>query len=213
MTNNPLGMDNFEASFERLVRMWMAAGNFAAVESLARDVLEHYARSNAQHSKVARALYLLAWSLQAAGKLSEAEPLLRQALELQRTHLPGGSREIAGTIILLGWVLLDSCKLEEAQGLLRAGLEIRRMTDAQPLIGSSESLLGECLTCLGRYDEAEPLLVGGYEAIRGAQSGRPEWISRAQQRVIRLYEAWGKPDQAERWRLKDSKNPESTETG
>ena len=56
-----------------------------------------------------------------------------------------------------------------------------------------------------QFAEAEPLLVKSYEGLQQRQSRRPD-ISRvavlkeASQRVVQLYEAWGKPDQAAEWR-------------
>jgi hypothetical protein len=54
-----------------------------------------------------------------------------------------------------------------------------------------------------KYAEAEPLLVSAYEAI---EAGIPkEYLSRlaiAGDRLVQLYETWGKPEQATVWRKK-----------
>jgi tetratricopeptide (TPR) repeat protein len=69
----------------------------------------------------------------------------------------------------------------------------------------AQSRLGGCLAALGRRDEAEPLLLATYErlaaakGIPAAQAYRPE---EALRRVIALYEAWGKPDEAAKWRAR-----------
>ena len=68
------------------------------------------------------------------------------------------------------------------------------------------SLLGSALMGQGRYAEAEPLIVGGYEGMKARESKIPPQgrfnVSEAEERVVRLYEVWGKPDQANTWTLK-----------
>ena len=64
-------------------------------------------------------------------------------------------------------------------------------------------LLGGALLCQGRYAEAEPRIVGGYEGMKARESKIPAQskfnLSEAAVCVVRLYEAWGKPDQAKAW--------------
>jgi hypothetical protein len=61
----------------------------------------------------------------------------------------------------------------------------------------AQSLRGQ-----GKYAEAEPLLISGYEGLQklspaiSAEANFPE----AGQRLMRLYTAWGKPEKAAEWR-------------
>ena len=62
-----------------------------------------------------------------------------------------------------------------------------------------------------RYAEAEPLLVAGYEGM-GRQLPKipPRFRGRlpeAADRLVDLYAAWGKPDEAARWRAERAKYP------
>jgi len=55
-----------------------------------------------------------------------------------------------------------------------------------------------------RYDEAEPLLIAGYEGLM-QQRNQIESFSQhapavALQRVIQLYQQWNKPAEAQRWK-------------
>jgi hypothetical protein len=54
----------------------------------------------------------------------------------------------------------------------------------------------------GRYEEAEPLAKNCYES-RSAKFG-PEHIFTQEvvQVLVRLYDSWGKPEQAKQWRAK-----------
>jgi hypothetical protein len=71
---------------------------------------------------------------------------------------------------------------------------------------NSMSLLGGVLAGQGRYAEAEPLVVGGYEGLRARAAkllaDKKSHLAEAAARVVRLYEAWGKPEQAAVWKSK-----------
>jgi hypothetical protein len=68
------------------------------------------------------------------------------------------------------------------------------------------SLLGGALLGQGKYAEAEPLVVRGYEGIKAREAKVPPparvRLPEAAERVIRLYESWGKPEQAAEWKHK-----------
>ena len=57
----------------------------------------------------------------------------------------------------------------------------------------------------GHYDKAEPLLVELVESSHGVLiEGHPDTVA-AMNELIKLYEAWGKPQKAEQWRSKLSR--------
>ncbi len=60
-------------------------------------------------------------------------------------------------------------------------------------------ILGYCLLKLGRYAEAEPLLVNSYQLLQSKEPQRKR-TQKALQRVVVLYEAWGKADRAAQYR-------------
>jgi hypothetical protein len=95
----------------------------------------------------------------------------------------------------------------EAEPLLGECLAIRdkAMRDDWPRFNTM-SQLGGALLGQAKYAEAEPLVVQGYEGlkVRAAKIpavGKPR-LREAAERVIRLYEAWGKPDKAAEWKKK-----------
>ncbi len=60
------------------------------------------------------------------------------------------------------------------------------------------SMLGEALCGEGKFTEAEPLLVEGYEKMAPpAQAAVRK--REALGRVVKLYEAWGRPEKAAEW--------------
>jgi hypothetical protein len=68
------------------------------------------------------------------------------------------------------------------------------------------SLMGGALLGQGRHAEAEPLIIGGYEGMKAREARIPEpersRLRAAAERVVRLYEGWGRPDQAAAWKDK-----------
>ena len=70
----------------------------------------------------------------------------------------------------------------------------------------TRSLLGEALLGLHSFAEAEPLLLSGYEGMKARESEIPRderpSLNAAARRVLHLYEAWGRPEQARIWKEK-----------
>jgi serine/threonine protein kinase len=149
----------------------------------------------------------LASLLDRTGRPGEAEPLFRELLDRQRTKLPADNPARADTLAQLGRNLLNQSKWAAAEPILRQCLAIR--AKALPddwRTFNTRSQLGGSLLGQGKYAEAEPLLVSGYEGMkaRAAQipaADKPR-LPTAAERVVQLYEAWGKKDKAADWRLK-----------
>ncbi|UCC31747.1 MAG: tetratricopeptide repeat protein, partial [Phycisphaerales bacterium] len=62
-----------------------------------------------------------------------------------------------------------------------------------------EARLGQYLTEMGSFAEAEPLLLDTYSQIRDRPGARPEQVREALERLVNLYEAWGKADKAAKY--------------
>jgi hypothetical protein len=93
-------------------------------------------------------------------------------------------------------------KPEEAEPALRESLELRRssLPESDALIAITQSALGECLASLERYDEAESLLLESYSRL-APRGNEPSVEARTTGgHLVRLYEAWGKPERAAEWR-------------
>lgn len=60
--------------------------------------------------------------------------------------------------------------------------------------------LGTSLVHLGRYEEAEPLLLEGYRGRIEVFDAADDRTQRAIQGLVTLYESWNKPDEAAEFR-------------
>jgi hypothetical protein len=74
---------------------------------------------------------------------------------------------------------------------------------------NTRSTLGGSLLGQKKFAEAEPLSVSGYECMKAREAkipppGKPR-LTEAAERVVKVYEAWGKKDKAAEWRARLAK--------
>jgi serine/threonine protein kinase/tetratricopeptide (TPR) repeat protein len=156
------------------------------------------------HPGLATSLYEWAEYLLDKGDASRAEAALREALQIQRQALPDGHRALGQTQVALGWALTRNGHANEGETSLREGLETCRqgLPEGHWVTADAASRLGGCLTALGQYEEAQKLLLPAFQSLQGARGEPPARRAQARERLIMLYEAWGKPDEAAAWRAK-----------
>jgi tetratricopeptide (TPR) repeat protein len=84
----------------------------------------------------------------------------------------------------------------EAEPYLRECVEIRRATLApeSPETAKAEVTLGQCLTDLRRYPEAEALLRPAYARLAGNLPANDRRVEEARKMLDALYRRWGRPD-------------------
>lgn len=96
-------------------------------------------------------------------------------------------------------------KWSEAEAALRECLAIRlKLAPDHWSRFNTASQRGGALMGQGRFAEAEPLIVVGYEGMKLRQASIPPpsrgRLAEAAVRLTRPYDAWGKPDQAREWK-------------
>jgi tetratricopeptide (TPR) repeat protein len=111
----------------------------------------------------------------------------------------------ATALAVRGAMLLLEKKPAEAELKLRDCLTIRRKIQPDDWTTfDTESMLGEALLDQKKYVEAEPPLLSGYDGLKQHGAAIPlqdkPRLTRALERLVRLYEAWGKKDSATKWR-------------
>ncbi len=142
--------------------------------------------------------------LRMQGNHAESEKLLRHALAGWRKTLAPDNRSLAYTLTHTAGLLCETGRPAQAEPLLRESLKIQ---EKNPLSGDwslpfTRNLLGASLASQGRFAEAEPLVLTGYEELSRLKGAPPNRIAVALDRVIELYDQWGKPKEAEAWRQK-----------
>src|SRR5262249_16597490 len=143
---------------------------------------------------------------QQAGKLDRADQLLREALELCRKHENSQMRR-NGTANTLGWLALNLSlqqRYDEAEPLAREAVAMNQ--DYEPRRFYWRSVLGAILVGQQKFEEAEPLLLKGYEGIKEREAtlrGDERYrLIEARERLVRYYEITNQPEKAREWRQK-----------
>jgi hypothetical protein len=68
-------------------------------------------------------------------------------------------------------------------------------------------VLGAALAAQGRFGEAEELLLAGFQALSEDRGEVSLYAREARDRVIELYERWGRPREAAAFREKEGGGP------
>jgi serine/threonine protein kinase len=192
-------------------------GKPAEAEPLFRQNLEARRRVlGPDHLQTLVGLDNLALVLRDQGKLAAAEELAREALARARRALPANHAARADSLGLLGGIFTDTGRAAEAEPLLREALEKRRkgLPPGHQKTAEMESLLGACLAAQHKFAEAEPLLVTSYQVLAKVPGTSVTQRHKARQRLVQLYDAWGKPAEAANWKAKSDQEvkPAGTKT-
>jgi hypothetical protein len=102
-------------------------------------------------------------------------------------------------------------RYSSAEPLLRDRLALRERSQPDDWTTfASRSLLGDCLLGQKKFADAEPLILAGYEGLKVREAKIPapdkRRLTEAAERVVELYDAWGKKKVAEEWRKKLGEN-------
>jgi hypothetical protein len=149
-----------------------------------------------------------------AGKTAEAAKLMTELLADTRKQLLKDSPQLAGELAQFGLSLLQANAFSDAEALLRECLAIREKTqpDAWTTFNTM-SMLGGALLGQKKYADVEPLLLKGYEGMKQSEKTIPSQgvtrIPEALDRLIEVYTATNKPDEAKKWRAERAKYPEA----
>ena len=148
------------------------------------------------------AVLFQAQAVQMAAVQQEIEEYRQAGSPAQRNILVANLRPIMDGLQSLGERLLSEHDYIAADAVLAicAGIRVQYLGPSHPLTAYVESLHGECLAKLGRFEEAEELLDKGYAGIRDSHTLGDADTQAAAQRLIDLYQEWGKPAEAARWR-------------
>jgi len=155
---SPAGQDTLADALNYLAIITLySKGKQDEAEALFREAVD--VSQKAGHPGIARSLSVLGRFVAHWKGGKEAEPLLREALALNRKALPAGHPAIADSLRDLTWSLIPQNKTAEAESLLREAVAIDRKDLPASYIGLVKDLdsLGDLLKDQKRWAEAEPL--------------------------------------------------------
>ena len=184
-------------------------GKYAQAETLFRQTMDVDRRVlGPEQAYTLTAINNLGEVSQHLGKYDAAETYTAQALAGWRHTLGPESTYTVTSEADLALAYLSQGKFAQGEPLAREALETNRKIqpdDWQRYY--DESLLGACLAGQKKYAEAEPLLISGYQGMvvrkdRILAVWDKHQLDSCGGWIVRLYQAWGKPEKSKEWRQK-----------
>ncbi len=164
------------------------------------------------HPRTIITLSDLAYYYETNHRYAEAIPLEMRGIEASRKDSGFDRNEAVGFISTLGKDYLATGQYPRAETRLSEALAIVMKSSPDGWKRYYlESLLGAALIGQKRYAEAEPLILSVYNGLKKQEStlrdyARP-FVKEDGERVVKLYQAWGKPGEAADWRKKLANAP------
>jgi len=154
-----------------------------------------------EHPTVATVLMNLGELLQDRGQLAEAEEALEDALAMRRAIFVKPHPDLAASLAALADFRLERGETAVAEELVRETLDVQEaaLPPNHWRNAYARTLLGSCLAAHGQFQEAEPLLLEGYDALLTARGAKDRHVQKVLRRLVSLYEAWGRYDRAAEW--------------
>lgn len=155
------------ASLNSLAMLYLAQERYREAEELLRRVIQGELQLlGSDNFLTLNAQFDLAELYRRRGDAAGAAALLNKILEARQRVLGPSHPNVARVLVALGQIKMHNGLCAEAEPILRQALEIQTLK----VPGSwrrfqTETLLGEALAELGRFDEARPLLTTGMEGM------------------------------------------------
>jgi serine/threonine protein kinase/tetratricopeptide (TPR) repeat protein len=223
LTKAKLGNDHpyTLTTMHNLATVHRAAGNLDRALPLFLEAAVGMEKQRFQHQYAVDSIISLVDCYEKLKQFEKAEAWERKWLTVVKERSGSGSVPYAGALAFLGSDLLEQEKWTEAEGVLRECLAIRakKEPDAWTTF-STQSMLGCALLAQalsasnggdkealvsGLYRDAEPLLLRGYDGLKQQAAKIPEQVRTtrltvAAERLVQLYDAQDKKDEAAKWR-------------
>jgi len=178
-------------------------GDDARAESLSLEAYDLFRKTVGEnHQYTAYPLVTLADIYYRRENYSKAREAIEHAVQIQQHALPAEHLDLVRSRITVGKIIMRTGDLAEAESILRPAFD--RLVASFPAGHSNTAgaagALGECLTLQQRFAEAETLLLRSYDGLLKVVGPRDPRTREAARRLLRLYEAWDKPENAAPYR-------------
>ena len=190
-------------SINNVAALLLSTGRHEQAEPLVQEAARAFAELFGEQSvPFAVAAHKLADLRFRCGLYAEAEPTYRQVVGVLRAA-GAPAKRLYLPKALFDWArcLARLERWDEVEALTRESLALLEQGPADAvLLAEARGLLGEWLTRAGRFDEAQPPLIQSLETLSQSANVDANRLSQAHGRLVTLYERWGKPDEADRYR-------------
>ena len=178
-----------------------AEENLRAAETIYRKLY------NAANMQLGDNLRLQAQAFLGLRQYADAEARINATLEIYRAASSPQYVNYPTALMVQGMIYSQTGRTAEAEKLLREAVRIRaeNVSETHFLRATANGALGEFLTTQARFPEAEGFLLASYRSLKKSQAENSPRTRLALQRLVSLYENWGRSDAASAYRDKLSK--------
>lgn len=191
---------------ENLGVVYYRTGRYDEVLGILDQVLEARVRAlGAESEPVGRTLANMATVLLQAGEPERARERNQQALDILAEKLGPDHPDLSILHRTMATIETRAGEYDEAEASLRSAIEIdtRALSEDHPRIANSIMMLGTVYMFRGDYEAAEGYLLRALEmSERHVAEGRLISARGALDTLARLYDAWGRPEEAARYRAR-----------
>ena len=126
----------------------------------------------------------------------------RRAVEITRKTLGPEHTNTMEYQVNLGRALLNAEKYDEAEQLLQGTIDVLQKKGDKVILPHAQANLLDVLVKRKQYAQVEPKLLAHYEHARSyeVEAMRPALVKDALKMLVELYDAWGKPAEAAKYR-------------
>lgn len=195
-------------TMHNLASAYQAAGQDEKALAMHQQAVAGLEKLNFNHAGAYLMIWSLCESLEKRGRTDRADAWRQKWLAAVRTRNGPDSGVYATELAKQSEDLLRYQRYAKAEPMLRECVAILQKAHSDDVTTShARSMLGDALLAQKQYAEAEPLLIQGYEGFKAHEAQiSPLYaqyrIAEAGDRIVRLYEAWNRPEKAAEWRTK-----------
>jgi serine/threonine-protein kinase len=133
---------------------------------------------------------------------TEAETKIDECLKIYRVSATPSYINYATAVMIQGLIYGQTGRLAEAEKLLREAVQLRAQYSPSGhfLRAVAENELGQFLAGQKRFDEAQALMLPSYESLKNSQAPNSPRVRTAIERLVALYESWGRSDEAGKYK-------------
>jgi tetratricopeptide (TPR) repeat protein len=196
------------STLDNLGGAYLAAGKPDKALSMYQQAVAGLEKLDYAHATASSIVWNLCDLLEQRQQFEQADLWRRKWLAAVKKRDGPGSVAYAWVLAKLGGDLILRKRYATAEPFLRECLAILEKKQPEALTTYfAQSSLGAVLLDQKQYTAAEPLLIRGYEGLKASQGQISPLYARlritdARQRIVQLYESWGKADKAAEWRAK-----------
>jgi tetratricopeptide (TPR) repeat protein len=191
-----------------LAYAYRLVGRAAEAVPLHQETLKlQTAKLGPEHHETLASIYNLAWAYLAQGQLDQAAALFDESVRDAKRRWADDPGRTIRHLLRCAEVYSENRQFGRAEPLLREALELQVKTQPEHWLRfRAAQLLGASLLGQGKYADAEPVLLQAYQGLAQRATTIPaQWqnsLTEALGSLVQLYDAWGKKDQADKWRKK-----------